>query len=90
MLAAVLTVVAACGGAPPAATGVAPSAPAAVAPAHGVVVVEVTFYGALDNDPPGSTEIAYPNGRHPAAGVRTVRDADDDSALRCIHGTSLR
>ena len=89
MLAAVLTVVAACGGAPPAATGVAPSAPAAVAPAHGVVV-EVTFYGALDNDPPGSTEIAYPNGRHPAAGVRTVRDADDDSALRCTHGTSLR
>jgi len=89
VLAAVLTVVAACGGAPPAATGVAPSAPAAVAPAHGVVV-EVTFYGALDNDPPGSTEIAYPNGRHPAAGVRTVRDADDDSALRCTHGTSLR
>jgi len=68
VLAAVLTVVAACGGAPPAATGVAPSAPAAPAPAHGVVVVEVTFYGALDNDPPGSTEIAYPNGRHPAAG----------------------
>jgi len=27
--------------------------------------------------------------RQRAAGVRTVRDADDDSALRCTHGTSL-
>jgi hypothetical protein len=30
--------------------------------------VEVTFYAAADNDPPGSTEIAYPNSRHVAAG----------------------
>ena len=37
-------------------------------PGRGVVAVQITFYGALDNDPPGSTEIAYPNGRHPAAG----------------------
>lgn len=30
--------------------------------------VVVTFYGAADNDPPGSTEIAYPNAHHRAAG----------------------
>jgi hypothetical protein len=28
----------------------------------------VTFYGAADNDPPGSTEIAHPNDRHQEAG----------------------
>jgi hypothetical protein len=28
----------------------------------------VTFYAAYDNDPPGSTTIAYPNDRHPDAG----------------------
>jgi hypothetical protein len=30
--------------------------------------VVVTFYGAGDNDPPGSTEIAHPNALHRAAG----------------------
>jgi 3D (Asp-Asp-Asp) domain-containing protein len=30
--------------------------------------VVVTFYGAADNDPPGSTEIAHPNGHHQEAG----------------------
>jgi len=30
--------------------------------------VEVTFYAAADNDPPGSAEIAYPNSRHVSAG----------------------
>jgi hypothetical protein len=28
----------------------------------------VTFYAGYDNDPPGSTEIAHPNDRHPSAG----------------------
>jgi len=70
VLAALLALAVACGGPSPPATDVGPSAPApaAAVPAHGVVTVQVTFYGALDNDPPGSTEIAYPNGRHPAAG----------------------
>ena len=49
-----------------------PAAPAPTAPptnpaAHGTVNVYVTFYGGPDNDPPGSTDIAYPNGRHGAA-----------------------
>jgi hypothetical protein len=30
--------------------------------------VEVTFYAAADNDPPGSVDIAYPNSRHVSAG----------------------
>jgi 3D (Asp-Asp-Asp) domain-containing protein len=30
--------------------------------------VEVTYYAAADNDPPGSAEIAYPNSRHADAG----------------------
>ena len=30
--------------------------------------VFVTFYGAADNDPPGSTEIAHPNDHHQEAG----------------------
>jgi len=30
--------------------------------------VQVTYYAAADNDPPGSTQIAYPNSRHPSAG----------------------
>lgn len=52
-----------------------PEAPAAATPtpaadpaAHGTVDVYVTFYGGPDNDPPGSTDIAYPNGRHGSAG----------------------
>jgi hypothetical protein len=37
--------------------------------------VEVTFYAAADNDPPGSAEIAYPNSRHASAGgTGTVDD----------------
>ena len=38
------------------------------APAGRMWSVVVTFYGAADNDPPGSTEIAHPNGRHQEAG----------------------
>lgn len=37
-------------------------------PAHGFSTVEITFYGGPDNDPPGSTDIAYPNSRHGVAG----------------------
>ncbi len=37
--------------------------------------VEVTFYAAADNDPPGSADIAYPNSRHASAGgTGTVAD----------------
>jgi 3D (Asp-Asp-Asp) domain-containing protein len=47
----------------------APSVSPDVAPAaHGTRNVNVTFYGGPDNDPPGSTDIAYPNGRHGSAG----------------------
>ena len=51
----------------------APAAPARgaadpAAPQRASSSVEVTFYAAPDNDPPGSTEIAYPNSRHPTAG----------------------
>ena len=43
--------------------------------AHGTVNVYVTFYGGPDNDPPGSTDIAYPNGRHgTAAGTGSYAD----------------
>jgi len=49
--------------APPAAA-TAPPAPAAT----GTARVHVTFYGGPDNDPPGSDDIAYPNGRHATAG----------------------
>src|SRR6185312_9331121 len=39
------------------------------APASGRMwSVVITFYGAADNDPPGSTEIAYPNAHHLGAG----------------------
>jgi 3D (Asp-Asp-Asp) domain-containing protein len=38
------------------------------APAGRMWSVVVTFYGAADNDPPGSTEIAHPNGPHQEAG----------------------
>ncbi|MDT7553019.1 MAG: hypothetical protein QOI16_1555 [Pseudonocardiales bacterium] len=44
------------------------SAPAPAAAQQVARKVEVTFYAAADNDPPGSTDIAYPNSRHPAAG----------------------
>jgi hypothetical protein len=52
----------------------APQAPP-TNPAHGTVNVYVTFYGGPDNDPPGSTDIAYPNGRHgTAAGTGSYAD----------------
>jgi hypothetical protein len=63
-----------------AATPTAPpatSSPAAVTQAAKSVSrkVEVTFYAAADNDPPGSAEIAYPNSRHTSAGgTGTVAD----------------
>ena len=38
------------------------------APAGRMWSVVVTFYGAADNDPPGSTEIAHPNDHHQEAG----------------------
>jgi hypothetical protein len=42
---------------------------AAAAPGDtGVVIVTVTFYAGRDNSPPGSNEIAHPNGRHAVAG----------------------
>ncbi|MGE3287067.1 MAG: hypothetical protein AB7J32_13330 [Pseudonocardia sp.] len=50
---------------PPPATG--PTAPATSA-TSATVRVEVTFYAGADNDPPGSSEIAHPNGRHQTAG----------------------
>lgn len=71
VLTLVLALTVACGHQLPVTTGVPPtfsSAPVAAAPVGGNVAVEVTFYGGLDNDPPGSSEIAYPNGRHPVAG----------------------
>jgi 3D (Asp-Asp-Asp) domain-containing protein len=46
----------------------APDAGPVVPVAHGTRNVYVTFYGGPDNDPPGSTDIAYPNGRHGTAG----------------------
>jgi hypothetical protein len=50
--------------APAASPNVGPGVPIA----HGTRNVNVTFYGGPDNDPPGSTDIAYPNGRHGSAG----------------------
>ena len=47
----------------------APTAAPSPAPQQGIrQTVEVTFYAAADNDPPGSADIAYPNSRHPTAG----------------------
>jgi len=50
---------------PPSAT---PTRSPKQAPTGRMWSVFVTFYGAADNDPPGSTEIAHPNGRHREAG----------------------
>jgi hypothetical protein len=50
--------------APAAAPTVAPARPAPT----GTVKVDITFYGGIDNDPPGSSDIAHPNGRHATAG----------------------
>lgn len=44
------------------------SAPAVSAAPSGYARTFVTFYAAYDNDPPGSTEIAYGNERHAQAG----------------------
>ena len=49
----------------PSTRGVAPSASSPPAVQR---KVEVTFYAAADNDPPGSAQIAYPNSRHASAG----------------------
>lgn len=65
-----------------AATPTAPpvtSSPAAVTPTEAAQSVsrkvEVTFYAAADNEPPGSADIAYPNSRHASAGgTGTVDD----------------
>jgi len=50
---------------PPSAT---PTRSPTQAPTGRMWSVFVTFYGAADNDPPGSTEIAHPNDRHQEAG----------------------
>jgi len=60
---------------PPVPQPTAPEAPPTNPAAHGTVSVYVTFYGGPDNDPPGSTDIAYPNGRHgTAAGTGSYAD----------------
>jgi 3D (Asp-Asp-Asp) domain-containing protein len=65
---------AACAGPTPATAEAAPAltptvaTPTTAAPQAIRQQVEVTFYAAADNDPPGSAEIAYPNSRHTAAG----------------------
>jgi hypothetical protein len=54
---------------PSSAPDATPSAADGLRPAaSGTVDVYVTFYGGPDNDPPGSSDISYPNGRHAAAG----------------------
>jgi hypothetical protein len=49
------------------ATSAAPPAPTRTYAAAQVQAL-VTFYAAVDNDPPGSTDIAYPSDRHRTAG----------------------
>lgn len=45
------------------------------APSENTLTTTVTFYAARDNDPPGTTTIAFPNARHPSAGgVGTFQD----------------
>ena len=69
-----LALAAACGIVPPPVVSAplssapVPSSAATAEPGHGSVAVLVTFYGGLDNDPPGSAEIAHPNSRHAEAG----------------------
>ena len=73
-----LSAATACGApAPPAPVHVPPPATASrPAPGPtGTVTAIVTFYAGLDNTPPGSSEIAHPNGRHATAGgVGTYAD----------------
>jgi 3D (Asp-Asp-Asp) domain-containing protein len=45
-----------------------PAAPPTSQPASPNASGQITFYGAADNDPPGSREIAYPNVMHGQAG----------------------
>ncbi len=52
----------------PQAPSAAPATAAATPSASGTVDVYITFYGGIDNDPPGSSDIAHPNGRHATAG----------------------
>ena len=69
---------AACAGPTPATAAAAPAPTPCTRPRHAATTarrqqgirqqVEVTFYAAADNDPPGSAEIAYPNSRHTSAG----------------------
>lgn len=47
---------------------------AASAPSGTALSVYVTFYGAADNDPPGSAAIAYPRLHRKAGGVGTYAD----------------
>jgi 3D (Asp-Asp-Asp) domain-containing protein len=80
LLAAAATLLAACAATPvappdpPSATPTSASTPPPPATATSVVPqvtrqqVEVTFYAAADNDPPGSSDIAHPNTRHSVAG----------------------
>lgn len=71
VLAAALLLTAACTTVVPSvpdAPAAVPTAPPPDPAAHGTVNVYVTFYGGPDNDPPGSTDIAHPNGRHATAG----------------------
>jgi hypothetical protein len=74
LVAGLLSVTAACGGAAAPSASTAAASPPRVSPpvaspaATGVVTAIVTFYAGRDNTPPGSSEIAHPNGRHPTAG----------------------
>ncbi len=52
-------------------TGAANAAPAA---ASANQTMQVTLYGALDNDPPGSSNIAYPHKHQKAGGTGTYAD----------------
>ena len=88
LLAAAATLLAACAAIPPtpadppAPTTTMPSPAPTPPPATDTPVVpqgtrqqvEVTFYSAADNDPPGSSDIAYPNTRHSIAGGTGTHD----------------
>lgn len=51
-----------------------PAAAAAPAPSGITLFVPVTFYGAADNDPPGSTAIEYPRLHGTAGGTGSYAD----------------
>lgn len=50
------------------------AAPAEAAPPERTLSVYVTFYGAADNDPPGSAAIAYPRVHRQAGGTGSYAD----------------